>query len=152
MCGDDEEGFRQRAGFAFGGDLAFFHRFEQRALRFGRGAVDFVGEQNLRKQGAGEETEGAFLAVENGNADDISGQHVAGKLDARELQTEQARQSVRQRGFANARQVFDEQMAMRQQAGQRESDLFVLAENDFVSCGDNFGDGRLFVGRLHGCR
>ncbi len=152
LRGDDEERFRQAAGLAFGSDLAFLHGFEQRALRFGRGAVDFVGEQDLRKDGAGKEAESAFFTVKNGEANDVGREHVAGKLNARELQAEQARQCVRQCGFANARQVFDEQVAVRQQAGQRKPDLFVFAENDFVGGGNDFGNGRWFVRCLHGCR
>ena len=59
---------------------------------------------------------------------------------------------MRQRRLADAGQVFDQQVAARQQAGQRQADLRVLAENDLIGGIDDFSDGRLFFGRLNGCR
>jgi len=38
--------------------------FEQGALRFGGGTVDFVGQHQLRKDRPGQEAEFAFVAVE----------------------------------------------------------------------------------------
>jgi hypothetical protein len=56
-----KNGRGQGAGFAFHRHLLFFHRFEQRALRLGAGAVDFVGQQHLGKHRAGVEHEGSLL-------------------------------------------------------------------------------------------
>ena len=85
---DHEERLRQRARLAFGGDLLLLHRFEQRTLCLGRGAVDLVGEDHLREDRTGVEAEPAVLAVEDRHADDVRGQQVAGELDALELQPE----------------------------------------------------------------
>ena len=52
LRGDDEERHGQRARLALAGDLLFFHRFQQRALRLGRGAVHFVGQDHLREDRA----------------------------------------------------------------------------------------------------
>ena len=70
------------------------------------------------------------LAVEDRHADDVGRQQIAGELDALEVQPQGPRQRVGQRGLADAGEVFDQQMAARQQAGQREADLAVLAEDD----------------------
>ena len=48
---DDEERCRQRVRGAVRGHLPFLHRFEQRALRLRRRAVDLVGEHELREHG-----------------------------------------------------------------------------------------------------
>ena len=50
---------------------------------------------------------------------------------------------MRQRGLADAGQVFDQQVAARQQAGEGEADLLRLAEDDLFGLGD---DGVQWVG------
>ena len=64
------------------------------------------------------------------DADDVGRQQVAGELDALEVQPERARQHVRERGLADAGQILDQQVAAREQAGEREADLLFLAEDD----------------------
>ncbi|MNC91788.1 hypothetical protein D3C83_81030 [compost metagenome] len=76
------------------------------------------------------ELEAAALALVHGDPDDVGRQHVARELDALELQPERSREHVRERGLADARQVLDQQVAARQQAGEREPDLAFLAEDD----------------------
>jgi hypothetical protein len=114
---DDEERHGQRTRHALYGYLLFFHRFQQRALRLGCGAVHFVGQDHLRENRAGMEFEIRRVALIYRHAQDVGGQQVAGELDALELQAQRARQHMRQRGFAHTRQVFDEQMSACQQTG-----------------------------------
>ena len=47
-------------------------------------------------------------------------------------QAERARQRVRERGLADARDVLDQQVAAREQAGERHADLRLLAEDDLA--------------------
>ena len=47
LRGEHEERPVERARLAADGDAALLHRFEQRGLRLRRGAVDFVGEQQV---------------------------------------------------------------------------------------------------------
>ena len=49
---------------------------------------------------------------------------------------------VRERGLAHARDVLDQQMAARQQAGDAQPNLRVLAEDDAVDLGEHRGDAR----------
>ncbi len=127
---DDEERLGQLARLAFGGDLVLFHRLEQRRLRLGRGAVHFVRQDHLREDRPGMELEGAGLALVDRDADDVGRQHVARELDALEVQAERARQHVGQRGFADARQILDQEMPASEQAGEREAHLALFAEDD----------------------
>ena len=46
------------------------------------------------------------------------------------MQAERAREHVRERGLADARQVLDQEMPAREQAGEREAHLLLLAEDD----------------------
>jgi hypothetical protein len=59
-----------------------------------------------------------------------AGQQVAGELDALEVQAERLGEHVRERGLADAGQVLDQQVAARQQAGEGEAHLCLLAEDD----------------------
>ena len=82
------------------------------------------------KIGPGWKLESCRFALEDGHAEDIRRQQVARELDALELQSERARQRVRQRRLADARDVLDQQMAAREQAGEREPDLLLFAQDD----------------------
>ena len=57
LRGQDEERFDEFADFAAGGDLFFLHGFEHGGLRLGRGAIDFVGENQVREDRAALELE-----------------------------------------------------------------------------------------------
>ncbi len=131
LRGDDEEGLGQTPRLAFGRDLMLFHGLQQRRLCLGRAAVHLVGQYHLEENGARVEFEARRFAVIHGHTYDVGGQHVAGELDAVEIQPQQARQHLGQRGLAHAGQIFDEQVAARQQAGEGEADLVLFAENDF---------------------
>ena len=84
----------------------------------------------------------AAAPVEDRDAENVRRQHVAGELDALKVQSQDAGEHVGQRGFADSRQVLDQQVAARQQAGYGESDRPFLAEDDAVDiCQDGFEFG-----------
>ncbi len=66
----------------------FFHCFQQGALGFRGGAVNFISQQYLGKDGAGMKMEGMVGWFEDGNTENIRRQHIAGKLDTIELQAQ----------------------------------------------------------------
>ncbi len=137
LGGYHEKRLGQRPGLAVGGDLMLFHRFQQRALCFWRGAVDLVGEYHLREHRAGMEFEGRALAIEHRYPEYVCGQQIAGELDALEIEAQGFGQRMRERCLAYSRQVFDQQMPACQQAGEREADLAFLAEDDAADLNDN---------------
>ena len=55
-------------------DLPFLHRFEQRALHLGRSAIDFVGEDQVRKERSELRREFARARIINERADEIGRQ------------------------------------------------------------------------------
>src|SRR6185436_20979649 len=128
--GDDEERRWQLARFAFGGDLVLFHRLEQRRLRLRRRAIHLVGEDHLREDRTGVEAKAARLALVYRYAEDVGRQHVAGELDALEMQPETSGEHVRKRRLADAGQVLDQQVPAREQARERQAHLRFLAEDD----------------------
>ena len=69
----------------------FLHRFEQRALGLGRGAVDLVGEQEIGEHGPLLVLEFQLAAagvLEQLGADDVRGHQIRGELDALEADAE----------------------------------------------------------------
>ena len=123
-------GLRQRVRVVVHGDLRFVHRFEQRGLRFRRGAVDFVGDDDVGEDRAGLEFEFLRGGIEDADADHVARQHVRGELNALERAVEGAREGLRQRGLADAGHVFDQQVAARQQRRERQLDDVFLALDD----------------------
>lgn len=97
-------------GLAFDGDLLFFHGFQQRTLRLGAGAVDFIGQQHLGEQRAWMKDKAFAAPVVDGHASQVAGHEVGGELHPRKLQAKAVRQGMCQRGFSHARQVFNEQV------------------------------------------
>jgi hypothetical protein len=57
LRGQHEEGIGQRMPHAAHGNLPFLHGFEHGRLRFGRGAVDFVGQNTVGEQRPFQEAE-----------------------------------------------------------------------------------------------
>ena len=62
------------------GDLPLIHRFEQRGLRFRRRPIDLIGEEEVAENGTRLEFEGFGMGVVDRDAEDVTGQHVAGEL------------------------------------------------------------------------
>ena len=70
------------------GDLALLHHLQQGALNFGRCAVDFIGQQQVGKDGAQHGAELAGLLIEYAGSDHISRQQIWRELDTAETAVE----------------------------------------------------------------
>ena len=81
----------------------------------------------LAKIGPGLEFEFLGYGVVDADADHVARQHVGGELDALERAVKGARDGVRERGLADAGNVFDEQVAAGEKRHQRHLDDFFLA-------------------------
>ncbi len=127
-------------GVAVDGDLPLLHRLEQRALRLGRRAVHFVRQQHLREDRPGMKNKLPRGRIENGVAQNVRGQQIAGELDAAEFEPENLGQRMRQRRLAHAGNVLDQQMPARQQAAERHAHGLVLAQKDRVEPGQHIID------------
>ena len=111
-------------------DLAFLHGFQQRALSTWCRPIDLIGQHQLGEDRPRMEGEATTGAVIDGGAGDVGGQHVAGELDALELQPQAACQRMGQGGLAYTGHVFQQQMSLGQQAGHCLAYLVFLAEDD----------------------
>ena len=99
-------------------------------MRLRCGAVDLVGQDQLSEHRPGVKAERARATIEDRHTEDVGGQQVAGELDALELQPDQPCEHMGERGLAHAGYVLDQQVAARDQAGQREAQFVPLAEDD----------------------
>ena len=95
------------------GDAVLLHRLEQGALGFRRGAVDLVGEHEVRENRAFAELEhlAALRAlVEHDGADHVGGHEVGRELDARELEAERLGERAHEHRLAEARHAFEQRV------------------------------------------
>ena len=84
LRGDHEEQLVERVRLVVDRDLLLGHRLEHRRLHLGRGAVDLVGEHDVREDRPGPEREAAVLELEHARAGDVARQQVGRELDAPE--------------------------------------------------------------------
>ena len=102
LRGQHHERRGQFTAFPGGGDGPFLHGFQKRRLGFGRGAVDFVGQQQLCEHRAGLETviEAAAAGFNHLRARHVGGHQVGCELNATVLEAGGPREVLRQPGLA----------------------------------------------------
>ena len=96
----------------------------------GRGAVDFVREQDIGENRPGLEFELLLQGRIDGNAQHVRRQHVTGELDALEAAIQRIGERMGQRRLAHAGNAFYQQMSTGQDGHQRHADDLVIAAND----------------------
>src|SRR4030095_3428534 len=114
-------------------DLVLLHRFKQRALRFGSGAVYLIDQHDLRKERPAMKHEALLASIEDGIAENIGRQQVACKLDALKGERERARQRLRKRCLAHARNIFNQEMAACEQTGDCELYRLIFPYYNFAN-------------------
>ena len=124
---------QERAGhlvrFAGDGDLALLHHFQQRALHLGRGAVDFVGQQQVGEHRAQRGAELAGLLVVDAGAHQVGRHQVGRELDALELAAHGVGQRLDGQRLGQARHAFDQQVALGQHGDHHPFEETVLADH-----------------------
>ncbi len=112
------------------------HGFEQRRLRLGRRAVDFVGQQDVGKNRSGHEGPGAAsgggVLFDDVGAGDVGRHQVGRELDALEHQAERLRQRPDQQRLGRSRQAGDQTMAAHEQRDHHLFDDLLLSDNDLA--------------------
>ena len=119
LCRQHQERVGHHVGDAVGGDLTLLHGLEESGLRLGRGAVDLVGEDDLRHDRPLAELERAVGLVVDGDACDVGGQQVGSELDALEGAAQGAGQGLGEGRLAHARDILDERVSPADEGDQR---------------------------------
>ena len=91
---DHQKRLRQRMAIGIDRDLTFVHGLKQCRLGLGRGAIDFVGQQNIGEHRAALEFKFLLGGGINRDANNVRGQHVAGELHPLKAATERPRQRL----------------------------------------------------------
>ena len=107
---------------------------------FGRRPVDLVGEHDVGEHAAGAELELVGGAVPHRHAGDVGRQEVGGELDAVAGAADRAGDRLGQRRLADAGDVLDEEVALGEQAHEREVHLLALALDHALDVGEQRGE------------
>ena len=94
------------------GHLLFLHGLKQCALDLGWCSVNFVGQNEIRKNWPMLDAKLSFLGVVNFCAHNIGGQHVGGELDAMKLRVHQRSESFQRKRFCKTRNAFEQNMTL----------------------------------------
>ena len=120
------------------------HRFEQRRLGLGRGAVDFVGQDQVGEDRPALELELAPAAGrfhDDVRAEDVGRHQVGRELDAAEREVEHFAERAHQQGLAQPGHAFEQHVPAGEQRDERALDDGVLADDDFADFGAQGGVG-----------
>jgi len=132
----DEERVVEAVGLTPGGHLALAHRLEQGRLGLRRGAVDLVGEEDVREDRPADEAELAAAAggvlFHHLGAENVRRHQVGRELDTLELQREEPRDALHQEGLAEARHTDQEAMTARQERHDDLLDHRLLTDDDLA--------------------
>ncbi len=121
------EGIGQRVRRRADGDFAFLHRLKQRGLCLRRRAVDLVGQNEVREDGALHETKASprrararfrIDVLQDVGARDVGGQEVGRELDAAEREVERLRERRNEQRFGEPRHPHEQRMAARRERDQ----------------------------------
>ena len=123
MGGQHEEGAGKLRTLPPHRHRPFLHGLEQGRLGFGRGPVDFIGQNQVGKHRAGFEFEAIVLTgiLDNdGGPDDVGGHEVGGELNARSGQRKGSGQTSDQQGLAQARHPLEKHVPLAQKGNKGE--------------------------------
>ena len=127
---EHEEGIGQAIGFVTDGDLTFLHGLEEGALHLGGRTVDFVGEHEVRKDGAVLGTEDTVLRIVDLGAHDVGREHVGRELQPFEAHRDGARQGLQGQGLGEAGDALEQHVAVGEQRDQQAVHQVFLADDD----------------------
>ncbi len=133
-------------------DPPFLHRLQERALRLGGRAVDFVREQERGEDRPLDEGELVVLQVEDVRAGDVGRHEIGRELDAVELAAEHPGERPDEERLGHAGHALDQRMAAGENADERVIDHVFLADDDFADFGPGAGEDFLDAVCGHGGR
>jgi hypothetical protein len=109
---DDEERRLEHMRDALDRDLPLLHRLEQGGLRLRRGAVDLVGQEEVREDRALAELEVAVSLVPDRRSGHVGGHQVGRELNSREAHAEHLRERARRQRLRETRVVLEQDVTV----------------------------------------
>ena len=131
---EDEEWRIERVAVAGDRHLVLLHRLEQARLGLRGGPVDLVGEHEVGEDRAGLEAEdpAALLLDEDVRAGDVRGHQVWRELDPAERAVDDVGDRPDEHRLAEPRHALEQDVAVREQAGQGLPNQLALADDDLA--------------------
>ena len=149
LRGQHEERRRQRVGGVPDRHLHLLHRLQERGLDLGRGAVDFVRQDDVGEQRSFARHELSVLLVVDHRADQVGGKKVGRELDALELRFDDIRQRLHRQRLGQAGDPFQQQVTTAQKADQQPVQERLLADDDLAHLAQDLVDEhRLFLDEI----
>ena len=112
---------------------ALLHRLQQRRLRLRRGAVDLVGQHDVREDRArartGRRGARSRVLLQHLGAGDVARHQVGRELDAREREVERLRDRLHEQRLGETRHADEQRVAAGEQRGDQVVDDLVLADD-----------------------
>ena len=118
LRGDDEEGGGQVVRGVADRHATLLHGLEQGRLHLRAGAVDLVGQQQVREDGPLVHAELAGALLEDLRAHDVGGEQVDRELHAAELEVDGLGHRLHEQRLGDARHALEQQVAAREQRDQ----------------------------------
>ena len=119
LCGHNEEGTVEGERVVADGDLALLHGLEQCGLHLCRGAVDFIGQDEVGEDGTLLDLELLVAGGVDHGADDVGGEKVGGELYAGVFCVDKLGKSLDCQGFGQTRNAFEENVAVAEQGNNK---------------------------------
>ena len=116
---------------AVDGDGPLLHRLEQRGLRFRRGAIDFIRQDEIGEYRTRSKRE-LLSAREQRDAGDVGGHQVRGELDAHEPHVERERERAHEQRLGRAGNALEQDVPAREQADEHFERRRVLPQHHFA--------------------
>ena len=150
LRGEHEEGQGQWMRLAGDGHGFLLHRFEQRGLRLWGRAIDFIREQHVAEHWSGLELQhlGACFVREDLRANDVRREQIGGELDALVFEVQRTCERVDQRGLAQTRHAFEQDVTTADDGGEHAVDDVRLPDDDLRHLGADGLEGLFEVGSL----
>ncbi len=142
LRGQHEERLRELPRLAAGGNLALLHGLEQRRLRLGRRAVDFVGQDDVAEDRAAHEDDlapaGLVVLLDHVRADDVRGHQVGRELDALEVELQHAGERADHERLGQAGHALEQAMAAGEDGGEELLEDLALAHDHLAQLAEHF--------------
>jgi hypothetical protein len=152
LCREHREHRRDPVAHTVDRGGRLLHALEQRRLGTRRGAVDLVGEQQVREDRAGTELELLRLLVVDVGADEVGGHQVGRELDAPEARADEPRDRERKQRLAGSRDALEQRVAAGEKARQHLLLHLVLSEDHRVETLAQAAEAAMDVGECEHAR
>ena len=134
--GEHEERVRQFVGLVAEGDLALLHGLEQGALHFGRGAVDFVGQNEIGKNRPQLGRKFAVPRIVDQRADQVGREKVGGELQTGETGVQARSEGAHGQRLGQSGYTLEEDVTIGQESRDQALDEELLAHHHFAHLGE----------------